>query len=920
MSPIRILLLGNFASEKENIKPINKMYRIFNLIFLFIVSCCAALAQETLTVSFTDSKGSHEVAGATGSLESLITNCEDGDKDITTVTALTVSGALNGADIKTLRQMAKGHNYRRNGAELCDKVYNDFDGWKQGSLETLNLQDATFAKSEDVYLIEYAKQDESKGEPDTETEYKVSENSNDIPENAFADCEGLTSVVVPTTVINAKVFADCPNLVTVTNKGNQPFTVVGNHGFQACTNLQTVGNTEGLVDLSSVGGNNLGSFAFFRCRTIKEVKLSKDLEVIEGSCFKQCDNLTTVNFQDLYDANKLKTIGYAAFEDSHNLLLGDNGVYTFPNSVEEIDTHAFANIDVDEVTFPSNEKFTTIKNGVFGWNGTRESCGTHGLKKVTIPKNVTTIEDQAFVNCQELTGLATTIDQDAKITSIGGSAFANNESMTDADLTRLLRDISVVNGSTFQNCKSLTKIDLTEAKTNGGIETVWGSGFNGCDKVTSINLGNKIGEVHDNAFSYCTTAETVDLGSATRLDEMAFGNDFGLKELTVNTATAPEIANNEKLYEKVTSTTEKDEQGNWKVTETWYDPFGNIPANQVTIKFAGEAANSTNYTSYRDNIAFKRLLTKHLSEDDEQYSVAPQMHGDVVLQRTFKAGYNTLAVPFGVNEDAGKKIDFYTKALFRGTGSEKGSHISGFRGTRGSVFEFLHFTDDTDNSDYPLRDFEPLLVYMDATDITAGTTHDNINASYDYMTTLTSDKQYYLFEDVNVNYDNGEVRTSNTTLNSAGDFNREGNAATIDYFKNNKSDYLFTGSYNKFTVDNPGATTTLKEGDYIIQDNKFFKVDAGKKYGMRGFRGWFTKNPDYTEDSGAKATLFTITDFNVKSGSTTGIATIDTTTGEVLPSADVFNLNGQCVRHKAATLEGLPSGIYIWNGRKIVVK
>lgn len=896
------------------------------------------VSTDMLKVTFTDGTGTHkEIKGTTGKLDQLITTCPGADGDITKVTSLSVvSGALNGADLATLRQMAHGNDYYIDGERTVNikgaeqSKYTNPEGWVQGTLSTLDLSNATFKASTDVYATRYEKANDNGTITYIPSEFKIENSGNDVPMNAFAACTALTSVVLPTGVVNAEVFKNCTSLQKVTVKDDGAVTIVGNSSFQNCDALTQVGKTANLIDLSSVTGQSLGERAFFKADALTKVKLSPDLTQIPDYVFDECANLTTVNFTDFTDDNsKLATIGYRAFGDSHKFVLGDaKGIYKFPKSVEKIDNQAFANIEVTDVTFPANDKFTTISNGVFGWNGKSEGGGTMGLQKVTIPKNVTKIEDNAFSTCQELTGLATTIDPDAKIATIGGAAFANNYAMTDADLIRLLRDIKEVSGSTFLNCKSLTNIDLTQATTNGGIETVWGSGFNGCDKVTSIKLGNKIGVVHENAFSNCTSAETIDLGTATQLDNQAFCNDTKLKTLTVNTATAPTTPDVLKIE------TGTDTQGNPTKTEVVNDPFGNIPANQVTIDFKGDANayyadGNKGYMNYRKNNAFMRLLTKHLNEEDETYNVAGQKHADVILQRNFVTGYNTLALPFGspANEDRPTQCaKIYSDALFRG--GEAKSHISAYRGIRGTTFTFLYYTNVAVD---PLDEFEPILVHMDQKDIDAAVVHSNIT-NVDYRLPLTKGKQYYLFENVDVNYDKDidklydaasvpvckrpteDATTGNISYELFyGNYNRD-----MEYFKNNTSEFVYTGTYKLIKVDDLSKSETLKAGDFMIQNSKFYELQAGNRYRVKGFRGWFTKNPNYTAP--AKASIYNISDYNEGTGTATSIATIDANTGNVLPTADVFNLNGQCIRHNAATLEGLPGGIYIWNGKKIVVK
>ena len=51
------------------------------------------------------------------------------------------------------------------------------------------------------------------------------------------------------------------------------------------------------------------------------------------------------------------------------------------------------------------------------------------------------------------------------------------------------------------------------------------------------------------------------------------------------------------------------------------------------------------------------------------------------------------------------------------------------------------------------------------------------------------------------------------------------------------------------------------------------------------------------------------------SGQDTGFADSHTTA----PSSNVYILDGRCVRRNATSLDGLPAGLYIWKGKKIVV-
>ena len=107
----------------------------------------------------------------------------------------------------------------------------------------------------------------------------------------------------------------------------------------------------------------------------------------------------------------------------------------------------------------------------------------------------------------------------------------------------------------------------------------------------------------------------------------------------------------------------------------------------------------------------------------------------------------------------------------------------------------------------------------------------------------------------------------------------------------------FTGFYNKATADTLGASVAA-----IGAGNKLFKVTSGE---MKGFRAAFVLNPA-TPAAGINVVI---------DGTTTGIE--DLVVDGVKANGRVYNLNGQYVGN---SLNGLQPGIYIQNGKKVVVK
>ena len=98
---------------------------------------------------------------------------------------------------------------------------------------------------------------------------------------------------------------------------------------------------------------------------------------------------------------------------------------------------------------------------------------------------------------------------------------------------------------------------------------------------------------------------------------------------------------------------------------------------------------------------------------------------------------------------------------------------------------------------------------------------------------------------------------------------------------------------------------SLADGNYIWNNGDLYRLK--KAHWMKGYRCWL--NPTWTNP--ANAALFT---FGVGDGNTTGIHL--PSVGNNSGSTRVYNLNGQRIHD----MMGVQPGIYIVNGKKVVVK
>lgn len=114
-------------------------------------------------------------------------------------------------------------------------------------------------------------------------------------------------------------------------------------------------------------------------------------------------------------------------------------------------------------------------------------------------------------------------------------------------------------------------------------------------------------------------------------------------------------------------------------------------------------------------------------------------------------------------------------------------------------------------------------------------------------------------------------------------------------------------------------------GDYFMYKGKLIQVPHGNKangekysYGLKAFRCWFELNPAAGDTMGKSISLL----IDGVEDSTTGIDDIHGSTDRTSYKRGidgVFNMNGQMVR-RSCSLEGLPKGMYVVNGKKIIIR
>ena len=225
------------------------------------------------------------------------------------------------------------------------------------------------------------------------------------------------------TNIGDYAFQDCSNLTSIIIPNT--VTSIGDHAFYGCSKLTSITIPNSVI---SIGGyafyecssltsisipnsvSNIGIFTFRSCSSLTSVSIPNSVTSIEGDAFWGCSNLTSVTIP-----NSVTSIGGGAFQDCSHL-----SSISIPNSVTNVGEGAFNNTQwydnqPDGLVYAGLVLYKykgsmpenaniIIKEGIKSITVSAFS-GYNNLTSITIPKSVTRIGEEAFYDCSGLTSI-----------------------------------------------------------------------------------------------------------------------------------------------------------------------------------------------------------------------------------------------------------------------------------------------------------------------------------------------------------------------------------------------------------------------------------------------------------------------------------------------------------------------------------
>lgn len=329
-----------------------------------------------------------------------------------------------------------------------------------------------------------------------------------IGDMAFQKCKSLTSIVIPASVtsIGRGALIGCISLESIrVEEGNPNYDSRGNCNaiIETATNTLISGCKETVI-LPSV--HHIGDEAFWGMTGLTSITIPNNVKTIGLGAFTQCENLENIEISE-----GVEEIGISAFSPCNKItsihipasvtMIQENPV-NWDNNLVSI------TVDKNNATYDSRDYCNAIIE-------TATNTLVAGCKTTVIPESVTKIGYNAF----EMLDSLTSIDIPNNVVEIGKQAFHS----TGLKHVILPASVTKVQSRAFRDCSDLTQVELPE-----NIAYIGFYAFNGCSSLTTVVVKKESPiAIDEDVFSNRANATLyVPKGSKSAYQEASVWKDF----------------------------------------------------------------------------------------------------------------------------------------------------------------------------------------------------------------------------------------------------------------------------------------------------------------------------------------------------------------------------------------------------------
>ena len=317
-----------------------------------------------------------------------------------------------------------------------------------------------------------------------------------IGEGAFKSCSNLESVELPEGIqaVDEAAFGGCSSLTTIPSL--EHIEEIGIGAFSGCSNLT------GDLDLSSA--KYVGENAFSGCGNITSVKFTSNLGSVDAGAFAGCSALSDVSFDENSDVIFSRT-SFSSTPWNEKLPTEDGIVY-----MGKVAMAVEAGTEPRELTF--RDGTLSIAHDFI------EVSTYEKIRTLNLPNSIKRIGNYAF--CYWSGGVRNGsnieyINFPDGLIEIGSGAFDLNKRIEKIELPNSVKKVGY---RAFANMEKLTTVKNYNGHTSG--EEV----FRGCEQLKEVYLGDNVRTLGEGMFRYCQSMSSITVYSSEVVE--ASDDDF----------------------------------------------------------------------------------------------------------------------------------------------------------------------------------------------------------------------------------------------------------------------------------------------------------------------------------------------------------------------------------------------------------